>query len=183
MQWRGPFPIIAKKSIMDYTIDFGHRQKTFHINMLKKYIRRDETENRPTAQANVANELTAASLQIYVPEILELACTSIIVDEPEAYIIEPSNVGHKDSNLIHVPILESKENFRDVHVNPDMTTDQISQVKRLITSYSDILTDLPGKTSLIGAHDIKLTDDIDIPMLDVNLILYLMHLESKFKTR
>ena len=162
MQWRGPFPIIAKKSIMDYTIDFGHRQKTFHINMLKKYIRRkDEIINMPTAQANVANELTAASLQIYVPEILQLACTSIIVDEPEAYITEPLNVGHNDSNLIHVPILKSNENFRDVHVSPDMTKDQISQVKRLVTSYSDILTDLPGKTNL-GIHDIKLTDDIPV---------------------
>ena len=41
MQWKGPFPMIVEKvNNMNYKIDFGHRVKTFHANLLKKYHRR-----------------------------------------------------------------------------------------------------------------------------------------------
>ena len=37
MHWKGPFPIVEKVSRLDYKIDRGHCQKTFHANLLKYY--------------------------------------------------------------------------------------------------------------------------------------------------
>ena len=49
MNWKGPFPVIAKVGSIDYKIDFGHRVKTFHANLLKKYYRRPETKAEVTS--------------------------------------------------------------------------------------------------------------------------------------
>ena len=154
MQWRGPYPIVAKKSAMDYTIDFGNRQKTFHINMLKKYIRR---KNDANIIATDADRNTTAAMHIHTPEILQIACTSVIEDELESNEVDHMETGRKDKDLIHLPTLKSKENSHNVQINPDLSKDQDVQLRRLMNSYEDILTDLPGKTNL-GEHDIKLVD-------------------------
>ena len=153
MQWKGPYPIVAKKSNMDYTIDFGNRQKTFHINMLKKYVRRSDYF-QDEKDMHVDGKITAG-LKIHTPEMFQITCTSVIEDEPEPYEMGSSEL---DRELIQLPTVKSKENFRDVHINSDLTKDQHSQIKRLVYSYSDILTDLPGRTNL-GKHEVKLIDD------------------------
>jgi hypothetical protein len=43
MQWKGPYTIVKNIGDMDYTIDMGGKMKTFHANLLKKYIERDES--------------------------------------------------------------------------------------------------------------------------------------------
>lgn len=43
MQWRGPYPVMARKGEVDYAVDIGHATRLFHINMLKKYEERDPT--------------------------------------------------------------------------------------------------------------------------------------------
>ena len=45
MHWKGPFKIVKKCNKMNYKIDLGHRKQTFHINLLKKYHRREQGEN------------------------------------------------------------------------------------------------------------------------------------------
>lgn len=122
MHWRGPFPIVAKKSTMDYTIDFGHRQKTFHINMLKKYIRRDDrpkvkipeitvttvdhmVTNVMQIQDVVSEDKT--TIKILAPEFMFIACTSVIEDEPEAYEFETDSddLIRSKKELIHLPTI------------------------------------------------------------------------------
>ena len=43
-------------------------------------------------------------------------------------------------------------------VNPDLVESQKVEIRRILGNYQDVLTDLPGKTSL-GVHEIKLTDN------------------------
>ncbi|GFO24847.1 Zinc finger protein [Plakobranchus ocellatus] len=42
MQWKGPFEIVATVGINDYRINMGGKEKTFHVNLLKGYIARDQ---------------------------------------------------------------------------------------------------------------------------------------------
>ncbi|PIK47157.1 hypothetical protein BSL78_15967 [Apostichopus japonicus] len=41
MQWRGPYSVLAKICVNDYRIDVQGKVKTFHANLLKKYVSRD----------------------------------------------------------------------------------------------------------------------------------------------
>lgn len=41
MQWKGPFSVTKKINKVDYQIDMKGKLKTFHVNMLKKYIDRN----------------------------------------------------------------------------------------------------------------------------------------------
>ena len=42
MQWKGPYEIVATLGKVDYKIDMQGKVKTFHANMLKRYIDRAE---------------------------------------------------------------------------------------------------------------------------------------------
>ncbi|XP_062599512.1 uncharacterized protein LOC134261046 [Saccostrea cucullata] len=42
MQWKGPFSIKKKLNKVDYQIEMKGKLKTFHVNMLKKYINRND---------------------------------------------------------------------------------------------------------------------------------------------
>ena len=41
MQWRGPYTIESRVGANDYRIKMGSKTKTYHLNMLKKYIARE----------------------------------------------------------------------------------------------------------------------------------------------
>ena len=40
MQWRGPYIVESRVGANDYRIKIGSKTKTYHLNMLKKYIAR-----------------------------------------------------------------------------------------------------------------------------------------------
>ncbi|GFO02879.1 gypsy retrotransposon integrase-like protein 1 [Plakobranchus ocellatus] len=48
MQWKGPFEIVAAVRINDYRINMGGKEKTFHANLLKGYIARDQDASQAT---------------------------------------------------------------------------------------------------------------------------------------
>ena len=54
-----------------------------------------------------------------------------------------------------------KESWKDVGVNPQLSSEQRAAVNALLQEYSDILTDLPGATTLVE-HDVHLTDEVPI---------------------
>ena len=41
MQWRGPYTVESHVGANDYRVKIGSKTKTYHINMLKKYISRE----------------------------------------------------------------------------------------------------------------------------------------------
>lgn len=45
MQWRGPYSIFQKVGSVDYKIDVDGKLKTFHANMLKRYVDRYDDDN------------------------------------------------------------------------------------------------------------------------------------------
>ncbi|XP_033099549.1 uncharacterized protein LOC117103147 [Anneissia japonica] len=134
MHWKGPFPITKKVGVMDYTINLGTREKTFHANLLKKYYRRP--------------------VEPLVSSILEMSCAAIInEDDP----VNEESVREKYMNSIDFPVMVCKEYVVDVHVGEDLTAEQRTSVSELLDRFENTLTDVPGRTNL-GCHDIQLTD-------------------------
>ena len=155
MQWRGPYEIVKKQSSMDYTVDLGNRLKTFHINLLKKYIRRSD-ETVELSEANIIVE----TIQPQQP--LEIVCTAVV---EESDFDEFDDQGHTDggihitskSNLIPLPTVEQTETYKDVLVNPKLEKEQINLIKRIDGDFQDVLSDIPNR-SKVGCHGVKLTD-------------------------
>ena len=63
MGWKGPFKVTKKLNKVNYVIDYNGNEKTFHINLLKSYIRRADNffkESVETSKALPINTLTVA---------------------------------------------------------------------------------------------------------------------------
>ena len=114
----------------------GSKTKTYHVNMLKKYISREPEGN-------------------VVP-----------VGDTDGAAIAVANVIHQDVDpeLGEVPDLEGyrqREWVRDVKLGEELPEDQRCVLKDLIRRYPNVFTDMPGETDMIQ-HQIKLIDDLPI---------------------
>lgn len=125
MQWKGPYHVFEKVGENGFKIDIAGKRKTFHINMLKKYVART-----PVIPKDV---VCCGSLHI---EIIQGAVAQDTTDD--CYLQE---------ELIQCP-LEAKETFQDVVISKELTTEQQEQAIGLFQRYADVCTDLPGKTDL-----------------------------------
>lgn len=56
-----------------------------------------------------------------------------------------------------VPEVAGTESIGDVSINPDLSNDKREDILELVSTFSDIFTDKPGRTSLIK-HNITLRD-------------------------
>ena len=53
-------------------------------------------------------------------------------------------------------VSEKKEDYTQVSVNPDLTTDQKDQVLKVLVEFQDVFSDVPNVTTL-GEHTVQLT--------------------------
>ncbi|XP_033756184.1 uncharacterized protein LOC117338928 [Pecten maximus] len=134
MQWRGPYRITEKMGSMDYKVDIDGKVKTVHANLLRRYVERGE--NSACQQSG----------------IMSVVCVSIVDEEEE------ETVDYEDGLLedITMPQLGRKESAEDVLVSELLTKPQRKDLTELMEEFVDVLTDMPGNTSLVE-HDIKTT--------------------------
>ncbi|GFO01446.1 retrovirus-related pol polyprotein from transposon 297 [Plakobranchus ocellatus] len=146
MQWKGPFEIVATVGINDYPINMGGKQKTFHANLLKVYIARDQdvsqaiTDERPPTSSSA---ITAASV-------------TVIED------LEGEHFNHSDCEAL--PELRgwgSEETVNDLKYGDELTVDQRRQLEEVALTYSSIFSDRPG-TASTEEHCIELTSSISV---------------------
>ena len=136
MQWRGPYTVESRVGANDYRVKMGSKTKTYHVNMLKKYISREPEGNVVT------------------------------VDSTDGATIAVAGVIHQDVDpeLGEVPDLEDysqREGVRDVKLGDELPEDQRRVLKDLVRRYPDVFTDMPGETDVIQ-HQIRLSDDTPI---------------------
>ncbi|GFO19509.1 Zinc finger protein [Plakobranchus ocellatus] len=134
MQWKGPFEIVKTVGINDYRINMGGKEKTFHANLLKGYIARDQDDS----QATSSSAIPAASVTV----------------------IEDLEGEHfNDSDCEALPELggwDSEETINDLKYGDELTLDQRSQLEEVALTYSFIFSDRPG-TASTEEHCIELT--------------------------
>jgi hypothetical protein len=139
LQWKGPYVIEEKFGIGNYRVRVGDKLKTYHANLLKKYVDREST-----VEYDVVCDVIAS-----LPSHVEIGMVDVVDvgDEVEqAEVLE-----------INSPPLIAKETYLDVDISPDLTVDQQNEVRELMFEFRDVLTDLPGRTDGIE-YKIRLTD-------------------------
>ena len=131
MQWKGPFVIKEKLGRVDYRIEMDGKLKTFHANMLKKYL--DRSDFTLSNAKGVLNVVAVA--------VVDVECDSS--DVHNEMIIDP-------------PTDQSTEGPNNVHVSSKLSSSQMQQISDVLQEFPDVLSDKPGRTTL-AEHDIKLT--------------------------
>ena len=139
MQWKGPFKVIQKVNRMNYKVDLGARRQTFHINLLKKYFRRE------TAQKEDKQSPQGA---------LDVVAVAVVEDEKDQ---DHEELHLSNEELLYLPPLTPKETVSDVNISENLSDIQKRDIARLLGNFNDVLIDIPGKTTL-GEHKIRLTD-------------------------
>ena len=133
MQWKGPYTVVEKRGVADYRIDVDGKLKTFHSNLLKKY-----TDREPI----VACGTQLAACAIIEPEKCDNS-EELAVDQDQ---------------LLNVLALEASESYKDIVVCDKLSEQERKSVDELLAEYTDVLTDLPGRTDIVQ-HEINLTTE------------------------
>lgn len=184
LQWRGPYTVVEKMSPVNYMIQVGSKRKNFHVNMLKLYYDRkmtkseenshqrdgeseekpnstdvseetdsnqrssDESDSTESDTDSVPDEEMTTDSEERVTSKREVVANSVVLNDGDT----------EDSELIEVCPLSSVQTWEDVKVNPQLTQQQRQQVAELLQEEAEVLTTLPGHTS-IEEHTIELTTD------------------------
>jgi len=145
MQWKGPYKIEGIVANNDYKVNIKGTLKTFHINMLKKYVKREENkEDTPSDPSQVFQMAGSA-------------------------IIEPGeSVAVDDEDLLEFHGTSGKETHVDVSIGTNLAMEQKKEVEALLQEFSDVLTDIPGTTNL-AEHTIVLTSNQPIRSKPYNI--------------
>ena len=144
MQWKGPYSVIDKFNENDYKIDVNGTVRSYHINLLKKYIPR----------INLVQGIFEIST-------LESECdteinTAIVTSDND--ILELEEVNETSHDIVAMPSPKAKESIGDVKLGTSLNKEQLSDLQTVLTNYNDIITDVPLHTNAIQC-DIKLTTD------------------------
>ena len=144
MQWKGPFPVKGKFNEVDYIIKIKGKEKPYHINNLKRYFARPETE-----QTMCLFDCSLIYEKNNSPTSTNIVATTI--HEMDDLAVEFGN-----ERIVPLPRAERNETFEDVKLGPELGLDEKSQLRDLIQMYDDTLSDVPGSTHTIEC-EIKLT--------------------------
>ncbi|KAK3085949.1 hypothetical protein FSP39_011202 [Pinctada imbricata] len=136
MQWKGPFKIVKKLNKVDYQINMQGKFKTFHANLLKLYT---EREPQGKGVSVVLNDST--------------------LNNVSASVIDCSD--EQQNELADLPVCKAKEGPCDVEVSSELSPEQNLKVIDVLNSFSDVLTDLPGRTCVLQ-HNIQLTCEVPV---------------------
>ena len=82
MQWKGPFHFDSVVSVNDFRVRIKRKCKTYHSNLLKQYIARDETDNKEIDVSSSVLDVTGAA----ITEFSEVTSDDAVYDNNPAII-------------------------------------------------------------------------------------------------
>ncbi|XP_061171191.1 uncharacterized protein LOC133180739 [Saccostrea echinata] len=133
LQWKGPFEVLKKVNRVDYQLKMNGKVKTFHINLLKKYVER--------AQCNNVLFVTDGS----------------VFGSINATFVDCVEDTTQEGQLDDYPALDSDQGT-DVDINGLLSTEEREKLMSTIAKYGDVLQDQPGSTNILE-HDIRMVSD------------------------
>ena len=136
LKWQGPFEVKRVVGPCNYSIEVGNNTKTYHTNMLKKYFEREQVDEVGVFQCAVAS----------------------VVEEEEPYDLDEEDKGQPK---MEVPNLVQTEGLKDVILCDILDKDKTDELRNVLSTFGDVLTDVPGRTN-IYEYDLKLTSDVPI---------------------
>ena len=129
--WKGPYKVLEVKSDLNYLIDVKGAAKLFHVNMLKRYVRRI-TESC----LNVIDEISTLE---YVGVNTEVSQTCVINEE--------------GNEIITLPLVD---NCNEFDICPNLSEDYQRELNSILSKHSNAFSDIPGCTRTLK-HTIELT--------------------------
>lgn len=124
LTWRGPYSVTRKISEVDYEILIDGVRKTYHVNMLQRY------HERPQHLCDERGRST------------QVICTSVV--DIKDHIPASDCEATPEEATIELPALSKTQSYLDVDVSTELTPAQKDSIGKLLSSFSDVLTDLPG---------------------------------------
>ena len=169
MQWQGPYEVLERVGASDYKLRVKGKIKTYHANLLKQYFPREEVTGQlqggqmclPVVEKvgsdSQSSEIGSVERNGTEQEeandggVLEKVCSAMTDGE--------SGLGDGDNELLlELPYTSAKETIADVILGPSLTGEQKAEVSQLLAEFTDVMTDVPGRTNLIKTN-IQLTTD------------------------
>lgn len=132
-QWKGPFEVVKKVNRVDYQLNIQGKVKTFHINLVKKFVERSRYET--------VDVVTGESV---------FGIVNAIVDDCVA-----DNT--QDGQLEDYPELDSC-GCAEMDVNSALSTEERKRLIGLVSKYGDVLQDKPGVTNVLE-YDIRMVSE------------------------
>ena len=145
MQWKGPYDITEKVTNQDYRINMKGKSRLFHVNMLKRYIQREEGN---------AVDVTNAQVDKVNSGLMTQVCVAVIDEE----MAEDQQDNFQRNIKVDLPNIHAQESFDDIKINPELSESQKTELRNLVTEFKDVITDIPGSTDLIE-HEIRLNSN------------------------
>ncbi|GFO42449.1 Zinc finger protein [Plakobranchus ocellatus] len=146
MQWKGSFEIVTAVGINDYRINMGGKKKSFHANLLKGYIARDQDASQATTEERPSTSSCT----------IPAASVTVIED------LEGEHFNDSDCEaLSELGEWGSEEIVNDLKYSDELTPDQRRQLEEVALIYSSILSFCPD-TASTEEHCIELTSSIPV---------------------
>ena len=160
--WQGPFKVVRRISDVDYEISINGHLKIFHVNMLKPYYTRKETEvvtdeqSAPTPSDQTTDIHNATTL-VSETGSYDNGNTPSELTEYTLSTTTVLNQVDDDGMELPVPIVDKTATVDSIHIDQGLTDIQRRQLVELVTEYKDLFSDIPGRTDRIE-HSILLSD-------------------------
>ena len=132
MQWKGPFKITERLGAATYKVNVNGKVKTYHVNLLKKYVHRIPTQAVDTSSTK--------------PEVA-VGSVAVIADDD----------GNEEELIPLYPPLEA-ETVSDVIIGTDLSDIQERQLKSIFSDFGCVFSYKPGKCT-VAEHVINLTSN------------------------
>ena len=126
LHWDGPYIVQHKNSKLNVTIKKGKRLKTYHVNRLIKFHERTDAAIPVTKDST--NVLSASTASVI---------TDIDLDENDS-----------EDEIPTVHVAPDTDYTKEIKINPELTPLQKQQVHAIISQFSNIITDIPGKAKV-----------------------------------
>jgi hypothetical protein len=156
--WKGPAVVVERKGVVSYKIRFDSgTERIYHINMLKKFISREEPES--IGQKDQGQDENDEDIEDEC-EIDKHGVSAAVMGLIENSDDECDDEVHseEETSKLESYHMEQTETWRDVKINPDLSEDKQMKLRALLEEYRDVFSDVPSKTHLI-THEIKLNSD------------------------
>ena len=138
MQWKGPYEIMSRRGKgNDDRVEVNNKVKTFHANMIKKYIERADQDEAPEQNSDNNQAMSCG------------VCTGIIGGN------EDLNVN--DDEMMEFANCHQMETVQNVKLGVELTKTQQEEMMSNLSRHKEVFSDIPGKTNMIK-HKIELTE-------------------------
>ena len=143
--WRGPFKVIQKLNKVNYVLDCNGTEKVYHINLLKKYFRR---------QPQVLSNSIDSQVNVSFPcSVLFLSHTPVI-DESTLDVISNNSQGINFPKLLDVDYFDDSPSSSP-EISKELSSSEVKDLKKLMVKFSGVFSDSPGYTNTV-THKIEL---------------------------